>query len=108
MNDANTLMPIAPPVVVATFFSSSITTILTHLNGWTFDGPERAIDTAVTRVGPQQLSAARAVVVKLTGVCRHALSRLMPTVRASNHRKLVKIGHADSSPAGAAIIEGVW
>ena len=108
MNDANTLIPIAPPVVVATFFSLSIATILSQLNWWAFDGAERAVDAAVARVWSQQLTAARTVVVILTGICWHALARLMPTVRASNHRILIKIGHANSSVAGTTTIESVW
>jgi len=107
MNDANTLIPIAPPVVVATFFSSSIATILAQLNRWAFDGTERAVDTAVAGVWSQRLTAARTVVVKLAGICRHALARLMPAMRANNHRKLFKTGHANSSLAGTATIEGV-
>ena len=108
MNDANTLMPIAPPVVVATFFSSSITTVLSQLNRWAFGGAKRTVHAAVARIWSQQLTAAGTVVVKLTGVCWHALARLMPTVRASNHRILIKIGHANSPLAGTATIESVW
>lgn len=102
MNDANTQIVIAPPVVVATVFSSSIATILSQLNRRAFDSAKRAVDAAVARVRSQQRTAARTVVVKLTGICRHALARLMPAVRASNHRKLFKIGHADPSLADTA------
>ena len=108
MNDANTLIPIAPPVVEATFISSSITTILSQLNRWAFDSAKRAVDAAVARVWSQQFTAARTVVVKLAGICWHALARLMPTARASNHRIFIKIGHANSSLAGTTTIESVW
>ena len=108
MNDANTLIPIAPPVVVATFFSSSLATPLSQLNRRTFDGAKRTVDAAVARVRSQQLTAARTVVVKLTGICWHALARLMPAMWASNHRKFFKIGHANSSLTGTATIESVW
>ena len=108
MNDAKTLIPIAPPVVVATFFSSSIATILAQLNRRAFDGAERAVDTAVTPICFQQLTATRAVIIILAGICRHALPRLMPAVRAGNYRILIKIGHAISSLAGAITIESVW
>jgi hypothetical protein len=108
MNDANTLIPIAPPVVVATFFSSFISTTLPQLNGWAFDRAKRAVDAAVARIWSQQLTAARTVVEKLTGVAWHALARRMPTVRARNHRILIKIGHANSSLASATTITRVW
>jgi hypothetical protein len=108
MNDANTLIPIAPPVVVATFVWSSNAIILPQLNRWAFDGAKRAVDAAVARVGSQQLTAVRTVVIKLTGICWHALARFMPTARASNYRIFVKIRHANSSLAGTTTFESVW
>ena len=85
LGEAKTLMPIAPPVVDATFVSSSIVTFLSQLDRRAFYGAERAVNTAVTGIWPQYLATANTVVKKLTGVCRHALARFVSAMRTGNY-----------------------
>jgi len=51
---------------------------------------------AVTRLWPQQFTAAFAVVVKLTGVGRHAFPLLMSTLRTGDNRNFYKLWHRAS------------
>ena len=78
MNDANTLMPIAPPVVVATCFSSFISaTAIANLYRWAFDGTIRAVNAAVAGLRAQHLTASLALIEELTGISWHRLRLLV-------------------------------
>ena len=80
MNDANTLMPIAPPVVVAICFSSfTSATALAKLDRWAFNRAIRAVNAAVAGQWAQDFTAALAVIKELAGIGWHGLRLLMAT-----------------------------
>lgn len=87
MNDANTLMPIAPPVVEAICFSSFISaTAIAKLDRRALNRPIRAVNAAVAGHRAQNLTASLAVIKELAGVGWHGLRLLVTASGAFDYR----------------------
>jgi hypothetical protein len=85
MKEAAALMPMAPPVVVATFLFSSIAARPAQLNRWALHRAERTVNTTVASLRAQHFAAPLAIVVELAGIGGHAFPLLMSAHRAGNY-----------------------